>query len=318
VNAALCSSLMGRGRIIGALLLALVCAGVLAGAASAARPGSAEELAAPAGFELRGSHGYLIVGYFYVEAESEQGWVALTASRGHESASYYAPAKVTADSVRADLGGVGRVDLVLHRSGLEKTVSARCSHRRETFEAATYEGIVDFHGERGFTRARATRVAALPIPALLESGRNCELQSSGEARGPSEPGARLAGISFTGGRTLKFQFNKNRASAQTTFTASLNERRDGVRILRQFTGVFSPRAFHFDPKLRTATLTPPSPFSGSAKLRRDRDSVSPRITGNLMLALPGRSVSLVGPDVHVSLVHARRTKGNDGNASIRF
>lgn len=73
---------------------------------------------------------------------------------------------MTPDSVRANLGSLGRVDLVLHRSGREKTVNLRCLHERETYEAGTYEGIIEFNGERGFTRARATRAAGRPALAL--------------------------------------------------------------------------------------------------------------------------------------------------------
>jgi hypothetical protein len=101
------------------------------------------------------------------------------------------------------------------------------------------------------------------------------------------------------------------------FTASLKERRGGMRIDRELTGVGPPSAFRIDSHLRTATLSPGAPFSASASLSRSRNSFSPIWTGGLKLAFPGHSgVSLAGPDVHVSLVHARFTRSRDSNVEI--
>jgi hypothetical protein len=210
--------------------------------ASAAQPGGAEELQPPGGFKLHGSHGYTLTVLFYLDGESAGGKVALTASRGNEFVSYTAPAEVTPDSIHAGIGSLGRVDLVLHRSGDEKTVNLKCLHHRETFEGGTYEGVFEFDGEKGFTQARATRVAGQPALALYAVGSGCGGQSSGESLDPGVPGARLAGISFADDRTLNFKFNKNRPTGKTLFAASLSERRDGIRIYRQLAGVLPPRA----------------------------------------------------------------------------
>ena len=74
---------MRRGQIIGAVLLALACAIVLAGAASAATPAAPEGPFPPAGFKLRGSHGWSITGAAYVREEgSDRGTFSVSASRG--------------------------------------------------------------------------------------------------------------------------------------------------------------------------------------------------------------------------------------------
>lgn len=304
--------------MIGWVMAAMSCAALCVGTVGAVGAGAAEPPEPPPGFELKGTNGYRIGVSPYVNPTTGREAVALAASRGRESVAYVAAAKVTEDSIHADLGSLGRIDLVLHKSGTTKTVNSRCFRKKETYEPATYEGILEFHGEGGFTRARTTRVAAVPPLALLASSRICSGESYGEASGPSEPGARLRGISYAGGRTLQFQFNKNWAGGKTLIGASLKERRDGIRIYREFTRTVAAGAFHYDPKLRAATLDPPSPFSGSAKVGRDRDSVSPLITGDLRVAFPGRTVQLTGPEVHVSLAHAKRTKGNGGSVSIGF
>jgi hypothetical protein len=70
-------------------------------------------------------------------------------------------------------------------------------------------------------------------------------------------------------------------------------------------------AFHYDRKVRTATLSPPATFAGSASLRRDPNVVSPLWSGNLMLAFPGQTVPIAGPAVHVSLEHGPIEHGNN-------
>jgi hypothetical protein len=306
---------MLRRRIIRVLVLGLACAGLVAGPASAAVPLPAEE-GPPLGFTLQGTHGYVISGSAYVDPITGRQGIGITVSRGKGSVSYSASAKVTPDSIRADLGSLGRVDLVLHPSGQKKTVDLRCLHHKEAYEAGTFEGIVEFDGERGFTRARATRVAGRPFPAL--SARTfCRRHGSGESRGANEPGARLAGVSYAHGRALKFQVNKNRPGGVTLFSATLNERHDGIRIFRELAGVAPAGAFRYGENVRTATLTPPAPFTGSATLTRTPNSLSPHLNGDLTLAFPGRSVRLAGPAVHVSLVHAfLRRSDSPNNASI--
>jgi hypothetical protein len=47
--------------------------------------------------------------------------------------------------------------------------------------------------------------------------------------------------------------------------------------------------------------------------------VTPRLTGDLTVAFPGRTVRLADPGVHVSLVHARLKRSTSGNSvSIGF
>ncbi|HEY5334175.1 MAG TPA: hypothetical protein VIJ21_11575, partial [Solirubrobacterales bacterium] len=174
-----------------------------------------------------------------------------------------------------------------------------------------YEGLFAFKGEGGYTEARSTEVAALPTLGFIGVNFCNQQESSGESFGPREPGARLKGISYANGRVLKFEINKNRPHGKTLFTATLAERVGGIRIYRELSGVAPASAFHYDRKVRTATLGPPAPFSGSASLRRNKNMVSPLWSGNLTLAFPGHTVAIAGPAVHVSLEHARLEHGNE-------
>jgi hypothetical protein len=111
--------------------------------------------------------------------------------------------------------------------------------------------------------------------------------------------------------------NKNRPKAPAFYSVSLRERRDGVKIERAIEGKAPAGAFSFDHGLRTATLGPPSPFSGTASIARNEDSFSPIWEGDLAVDLPGRpEVPLAGPGIHVSLVHARFTRSPGPYAQI--
>lgn len=308
---------MGRRRIICLGLVSLVC-----GAFPATTAGSTatfESTAVEAGFRLHGSHGYSISAVAYSGGDGHRGTIEFTASRHHTRVSYRAPASVTADAIHADLGSIGRVDLIRRPSGREKTVHPKCLGGAQTYEPGTYEGVIEFNGEEGYTRAKQSRVAQLPAWLLFTTTHGFCGAGHGEASGPGEPGARLRGVSFAHGRSLSFQVNKNHPRAQTVFSASLKERSGGIRIDRELTGEAPPSAFRFDPHLRTATLSPRALFSGSASLTRSRNSLSPIWTGDLTLDFPGRAaVSLAGPGIHVSLVHARFTRSNGPNAEIGF
>jgi hypothetical protein len=309
---------MGRRWIILLGLVSLIC-----GAFPSATPAedfisvaTSESGVVATGFKLHGSHGYAISALAYSDETGNRGEIDFIVRGHHASVSYRAPAIVTANTIQADLGGIARVDVALRPSGRQKKVHPKCFGEAVTYEPGTYEGVVEFNGEEGYTRASKRRVAQLPALLLFVGSGSCG-SGYGEATGYGEPGARLRGISYAHGRTLSFQVNKNGPQAKTVFTASLKELRDGVLIDREVAGSAPPSAFRFDPDLRTASLSPHAPFSGSASLSRNKNSFSPIWTGGLRLAFPGRSaMSLTNSGVYVSLVHARFTRGNSSSAEI--
>jgi hypothetical protein len=79
------------------------------------------------------------------------------------------------------------------------------------------------------------------------------------------------------------------------FTAIVKERIGPLKILRNV-GNGSPSSFAVGPHLRTATVTPPAPFSGSATFQRQGESKSPSWSGSLAVSFPGKpDVPLTGP-----------------------
>jgi len=310
-------------RIAGAALVVLLVA-LLPASTTAAGLQTSKFEGFGTSFKLEGSNGYSVWVSAYSRRPDGRGSISITVAGKHAAALYRAQAQVTgepardgtATTIKADLGTLGRVNLLLERSGVEKTVRWKCGGPKWSYEPGIYRGVFEFKGEGGYTGATATEVALDPMPFFLANG--CGGSGSGEARGPGLPGARLKGLSFAHDRILTFQVNKNNRHSRTVYTASVREEREGVHIYRTIQGTTGPEAFRFDPDLRTATLSPPAPFSGSATVHRNSNSLLPIWRGNLALAFPGRTIPLAGPGVHVSLEHAHLTRSDSADVEIGF
>lgn len=273
-------------------------------------------------FHLAGSNGYEFWVTAYSRRRDGKGRISIMVAGEHAAAYYRAPARVvgepardgTATAIKADLGALGKVDLLLERSGEEKSARWKCGGPRWTYEPGIYRGVFDFEGEGGYTGATATEVTLDPLPLIF--GGDCNGSGSGETRGPGIPGAVLKGLSFAHDRVLNFQVNKNSRRSKVVYTASLREQHEGVYVYRMIEGTAGPNAFRFDPDLMRATLSPPAPFSGSATARRERDSLLLSWQGNLELSFPGRTIPLAGANIHISLQHAHFTRSGSGNVKV--
>lgn len=277
--------------------------------------GAAEPSPEPVSYGLRlaGTHGYTLTISARSESADGRGSVTVGASRRGAIAFYTAEGTVTTGAIHASLGALGRIDVRVEASGREKRVQVhQCGTYHEDFEPGVAVGSIRFRGEDAFTTATARRAPLVPgffFPGFCSGG-------YGESIESGNPGARLKGVSYAGGRILKFQVNENRPGAEVLYSASLSERRGGIRIFRELRGTTGPGSFRFDRQLRTAKLAPPAPFAGSASTRRSPDAVSPLFRGDLTLDFPGHAdYPLAGPRVHVSLVHARRTPGSSTGVS---
>jgi hypothetical protein len=263
----------------------------------------AELVAFSAGFRLQGTNGYTIGFSAFSErldGRGEAHFVVHRRDRRAGAAFYTAPALVSPDFIKADFGPFGRVDLAIRPSGPPRMIHVGCSKQKYLFEPMVYEGTVEFEGERRYTAVTETQ--ARPSSAVSFCGTG---GGYGESRGAGERGARLNGVSFEHGRKLSFQVNKNHPKGKVKYSAEIRERRDGVSIYRVLEGYADAGAFSFADDLSTASLDPPSPFSGSALLTRSLESVFPTWRGDLAIDFVGRpNVRLAGPTVHVGIAHA--------------
>jgi hypothetical protein len=254
-------------------------------------------------FRVDASNGYSILAFAANQRADGRGEIVLFVERRNAEATYEAPALLTATSVEADLGSLGKVSLGVIPSGQKRKLHSHCGEETETarFEPLRYRGIFEFHGEEGYAEASTTapREYARFFFDLL-----CAGVTSGETGGVDLPGARLRLRSRGGSSSLYLQANKNRPGARTRFEVDLHEKREGISISRHALLHAGARAFDYDPLLGSATLAPPAPFSGHATFSRAAARAN-RWAGNLTVDLPGRSdVPLTGTGIGTTLVHS--------------
>lgn len=307
-------------------LFALACLGLLALPATAsAQPPPTRAIQ----ITLRGTHGYGIE--LSGNVEGPHSTVTLSTGRPFSSAHYSVPGTITPTGVRASFGSLGSVSLRLAQYRMQQVkLSKSCrppgSPAISEVRIGTFVGRVRFHGEHGFTTASAHRVHGavgepLPLLAATLPGGPVHLFCLG---GPGEePGKGKApkpvilhAASSDGAITFFATSNPASASAAktsastgyapifsgpTTFIAVDSERRGAMRISRTVISRAPAADFVFDSALSTATVTPPSPFSGSASFQRGADG-SAGWSGSLAVSYPGMpKVSLVAPQLEVSL-----------------
>jgi hypothetical protein len=291
------------------LILCLCAAAFAVHATPAAAEGEAETGASGA-FRLEGTNGYSILALAGSKPQFKHGeilvFVGRRSARGFDSVVYFAPARVTPDTIEAELGPVGEISLRFEPSGSPERVHASCKRGGSvTYEPGAWVGEIEIAGEEGFTRVHRTRTKAIPSP-FLESG--CGVTGVGETGGHGVVGGRLIARSATRKRAVYLQVNKNHRKARARVEASLEERRDGLVVSREVVRFFDAAAFSFDPDLRFATLAPAAPFSGSASFHRYARPAN-LWTGNLAVDFPGRAnVPLAGRRFTTVLGHWERTE----------
>lgn len=283
---------------------------ILMGYAGTAQAEGEADTGAFGAFRLKGTNGYSLLVLAFSKPQFKHGEVLVIAGRrsgsGFESVLYFAPAKVTPDAIEADLGPAGEISIHFESSGPPERVHASCKRGGSiTYEPGAWVGEIDIAGEEGFTRVQAARTKAIPSP-FLEVG--CGVIGIGETSGHGVVGGRLVARSATSRRAIFLQANKNHRKARVRIEASLEERRHGLIVSREVVRFFPAASFDFDPALRSATLAPSAPFSGSASFHREAKPAN-QWTGNLAVDFPGRAdVPLAGSRFNSALGHSERTE----------
>ncbi|HEX5989968.1 MAG TPA: hypothetical protein VFY75_07140 [Solirubrobacterales bacterium] len=278
---------MGRRSII----CLVVASAALSMAASVA---SAAQLPPPGGFQLPASNGYSLRALSYDgDSRGEHDSVLLFFSRKGSAALYFAQkgVEVTEESIAADLGGLGSVDLHFVPTGKAREEGPSCEPGQSVaVDSGVYEGRIDFEGEEGFTEVHAARArgSAQFVLSLL-----CGM-SIDEGSGGRAPGARLRVHRRGPGGNVAFEAWKNSPTRPAWFEASIEERRGAIAVLRGVSAKAGSSSFEFDVPEQTALVRPPSPFDGTGRF--DRAGKKPgRLQGSLSVDFPGRSnVSLGG------------------------
>ena len=298
--------------------LVLVCVAALLAPAEAGAVDS--DLKHAFAFKLDGSNGYSILAYAANERADGQGEIVLFVTRKGESATYQAPALLTATSVKASLGALGKVSLEVTPSGRKKKLRPRPQCREQqrgvTYEPVRFSGSFEFHGEGGYTEV--TSEAPTEYTRFF-ADLSCLRVGRGELTRGHLPGARLRVRSVGERFRFELQANKNRPDKRSRFEVAVREERGPIAITRGTKVWLGSAAFQYDPLLETATLHPPAPFSGRANFYR-RLAPENRWSGNLAVDLPGRpDVPLTGPEIQATLVPACwQGEGAGGRAECGF
>jgi hypothetical protein len=288
-----------------ALALGLVAALALPGAALAKPTYGRVPASTGIVFTLHGSHGFkidVVGGRHEVFAQASK-----TLGHGVNSAVDYnlnGPKAVDGSRVDIRLPGVARFDahFVSTKVGHEELAPSECKPAATTVEDGYLVGSLSFRGERGFTTARATKVAATidRTPA-----RECRKPSPRQRQTPAESraaeeseaglrsveviaGERGAGIGLIADRVEPTEGEPGSPESVLIVTAASRSR--GMRISHVVIASsvppsgFTASAPGATP--REATLAPPAPFSGSATFQL-RTPTKGSWTGDLAVGLPG-------------------------------
>lgn len=290
------SSLSSAGVAL-ALVLALLL--------PAAVQGEEDPVPSFTGFALRASNGYVFVVFAAApaeEEEEEEERIGLFLVHGRRTVvAYSAPARVSSSTIDADLGALGRISVTRVPTGRTKTVRRGCKPgRTRRVEAERYEGIIEFHGEEGFTEVSATSAPLYPLRFCISSS-----EEGGEER--ELPGARLdVAKRYLDKYRLEFDATQMRPGARTEVRVEVEEQRGEMEIYRATSILASAGALRYDRRLRTATVRPPAPFAGHGSFHGNARRPN-QWTGNLTVDLPGHSdVPVTGRGFWASLEHPRR------------
>lgn len=253
-------------------------------------------------FHLKGTNGYSILVIGISKPHFKHGEVIVWAARRHASVLYLASARVTGSAIEADLGAAGELAVEFQPEGVPERVHASCAEGGEiAFQPGSWVGKIEIAGEEGFTTVERTRAKAIASP-FIEAG--CGVAAGGEGAGHGYSGARLVARAAGVHRSRFVQANQNRPGGPLRIEADLEERRGDLIVDRTIEDSYPGGGLRFEAKLRTATLVPPSPFSGSATFHRNAKPAN-RWTGDLTLDFPGRAdVPMAGHAFKATLAHA--------------
>jgi hypothetical protein len=262
---------------------------------------------------LAGTHGYRITIFAF------SGDLIVTARKGTASVSYVLINKgLEGDRIHARLPGVGRVFLEFHDRRHSDGRSVSGCPRSETARKGVFVGTVKIEGERGYTRAVSHHVRG----EIQEGRGRCHRRP---AAGASNADSRLLTASTSRGNgRLSFSaidFPVTKMKSDLLFGASLARARGKMAIITTQNAMAQhPTDLEIAIPPRSASVTPPAPFTGSATFQEE-SSKDFSWTGDLAVELPGvGEVSLAGPKFETSVCVGHKCRGDkdetDSNSTI--
>jgi hypothetical protein len=266
--------------------------------------------------------------------------VTLAAVRGNVSARYTTSGTVSRNRIAASFGSVGAISVRFHGArrpfnpfpGAGRQRPRHCHGRAPVREVGVFRGGIRFAGERGFARLHARRAHGEVRRFYQRLCRREGRRSGRGARVSARRGARvnlLVATDPSPRRTvrledLSFDFGPGLEEVSAAFgslaEATITERREGIRIVRQATangGEGSLLLSRLGDKPETATATPPKPLRGRADYAKEAGSAA-TWHGSLRAWLPGAgTVPLTGRGFSASLCRVPIPRFTPANRCLR-
>lgn len=259
--------------------------------------------------KLRGSNGFTVS----VQTSGHRS-VNVEVEKGSTSATYAVKGRVSSRRIHANLGRLGRISVRFEgvRRRTPETFSfGKCRGPDPVEELGHFRGVIRFNGEQGYTRVHASRawgsvtksyrrICKLPKWATLPTPKGPDEESSGL------PLTFVAAAAKGDGKSVSFSAvtveSPRRGLKPGIFIgfgmAATNEQQGRVAITRFAMIDFGRKAISVDgndEEPRSATVSLPKPFSGSASYAKEPGAPA-SWTGSLGVWLPGAgTVPLTGP-----------------------
>jgi hypothetical protein len=230
------------------------------------------------------------------EEEGDEQTVTLSIARDGLASTYVVPAKITDHSVAARFGALG--ELNFHFG--PKKGARKCPGK------LAFTGSFTFTGENGYIHVDADEAEGARVGEELESCSGEEEGGGIVAVDESVFLEAVAGPFKRGtGRRVAVEDWRGGGRRHVTVTASRVEEAEGMRITRGATLSVGPGAFHHNLKAGTATLKPPAPFTGWARMTPGRGGKG-TWEGTLKIpTLGGSPIELTGPAFRARFVNER-------------
>lgn len=252
---------------------------------------------AQAEFSQKASNGYSIL------FEINRGKANLTVQGDEGRASYSGIGSLMNGNIRFNLGEFGRINVRFKPDGSMNRIRPpdSCKGREQVVRSGAFVGSIKFRGENGYTQLNTRRVHGTMAPPLSWKCPNIfNRHPKSTANLPTILGAftphdRVSFVAIDGADLFPMGF----------FIAGTLERQGALSIKRSALTEGKPASFSASEDLSSATVSPPSPFTGTASFKRNTNG-SAEWFGTLSVALPGiESVALTGSAFSANLAKPR-------------
>ena len=251
---------------------------------------------------------------FRITIARTSGRVELTASKVKTTAIYAVRAERSpADGIEATFPGRGKVSVRFHPFGQARRSPGICGGRARISQPGIFVGMVRFNGEQGFTRVTVGHARGFVYRSFKES---CKVSKS---NGHSAGSIYLAERAKADGRTTVFSATKPTGGSPFAGTCfyfvSQWQTRHGMTSVKVAATKAAGNTFIVtgSNQPESATITPPSPFSGTASFHASGGALA-EWQGTLTVDLPGvGTVGLTGTQFMPKLCLGRSCVGRPGH-----